>query len=164
MKRVLFLWMGCMLLVSTVASAEVKKGKDSFTNGINVGSYIQPENFFDTMFFIKTISDGTISYEFSISRIRGKNNILGDAPIQMKIDHYPVYELKHYRYKVTGPDSYGVEYNSDIKVKFPSELANQIKEAKRVAIQYEDVLGMEWPYVIPDDVLAEWKEVIATES
>lgn len=164
MKRVLALCMACMVLLSAVASAEVKKGKDSFTGGLNVGSYVKPENFFDTMYFIKTISDGYISYEFSISRIRGKDSILGDAPIKIKVGQYPVCELKDYRYKATGPDSYGVKYNSDIKVKFPSELANQIKDAKRVAIQYEDVLGMEWPYVIPDDVLAEWKEVINTEA
>lgn len=164
MKRVLLLCLACMMLVSAVASAEVKKDKDSFTGGINAGSYTNLQPFFNTMYFRKTMSDGYVTYEFSISRIGGKNSILGDAPIEIKIDQYPVYELRDIRYRSSGPDSYGVKHSSSISVKIPADLADKIREAKRVAFQYEEVNGMRWPYVLPDDVLAEWKEVINTEA
>lgn len=164
MKRVLLLCLACMMLVTAAVSAEVMKGKDSFTGGFYVSSWQYPEHFLKSIHFVKNIDEGVVSYDFSISRIRGKNSVLGNAPIEIKIDNYPVYDLKDYRYKLTGPDSYGVEYNSIIDVKFPTELAEKIKDAKRVAIRFEDARGIQYPYVLPDDVLAEWKEVINTEA
>lgn len=160
MKRILILCMACIVLFSGVVSAKVSKGKDSFTEESYVSSYINPKLYFSAMHFTKRISQNQKTYSLSLSLIRMRNSVLGNAPIEIKIDNYPVDTLKDYRYRLTGPDSYGVEYNSVLDVKFPSELAEKIKDAKKVAIRYEDVKGMRWPYTLPEATLSEWKEVI----
>lgn len=164
MKRVLLLFMVCMVFVSAVASAEVAKGKDSFTGGFNVSSHVAAEPFLKVLHLVKNVSDGGITYKLSLACIGSKENVLGDEPVEMKVDGQPVYELKEYRYKLSGPDSYGVLYNSVIDIKMPPELIGYIKETKRVAIRFRDARGISYPYVLPDDVLAEWKEVINTEA
>lgn len=164
MKRVLVLCMACMVLVSAVASAEVKKGKDSFTGGFNVSSHVAAEPFLKVVHLVKNVSDGGIMYKLTLSCIGSNKNVLGDEPIEMKVDGQPVHELKDYRYKLSAANSYGVLYNSVIEIKLPLDLIDQIKETKRVAIRFRDARGISYPYVLPDDVLAEWKEVINTEA
>lgn len=71
LKRILILCIVSVFLMSLGANAQVSKGKDVFTNGVDVASFIQPDNFFNTIHFVKNISEGIAKYEFSISRIRG---------------------------------------------------------------------------------------------
>lgn len=164
MKRVLLLCLACMVLVSAVASAEVKKGKDNFTGGFNVSSHVAAEPFLKVVHLVKNVSDGGIMYKLTLSRIGSNKNVLGDEPIEMKVDGQPVYELEDYRYKLSEANSYGVLYNSVMDIKLPLNLIDRIKETKRLAIRFRDARGISYPYVLPDDVLAEWKEVINTEA
>lgn len=163
MKRVLVLCMVCMFLVSAVASAEVKKGKDSFTGGMNVHCEMKSP-YSDSMKFSKNITGKQAIYKIKIIKSNLKKYLIADIPIELKIDQYPVCELKDYIYQVTGPDSYGVSYSSIMESKISLDIIEKIKVSNRIAIRFRDNDATKYPYVLPDDVLAEWKEVINTEA
>lgn len=164
MKRIFVLCIALVIVMSAVASAEVKKGIDSFTGESYVSSWQEPHPFFKTINFSKNMFSETTTYTLSASYMGSKDSVFGDAPFEIKIDEYPICKLTDYRYKLTGPDSYGVKYYSVINIIFPDDLALKIKDAKKIAIRYEDARGIKYPYTLPDYVLSEWKEVINTEE
>lgn len=165
MKRVLVLCMLIVVAFSGIVHAEIIKGTDSFSGEAYISSWQYPKPLLDTLNFHKDIkTDGEVSYTLSISQITSKDFVLEDFPIEVKIGNHAVQKLTDYRYKMTGPDSYGIKYNSMIDARFPAELAEMIKNAEKVAIRFEHAEGTRVPYVLPNNILSEWKEVIATEK
>lgn len=164
MKKILCLLSFMVVFSTSIASAEIVKGTDSFTNGISIYSGIEiSDAFLDRICLEKTIYDGILEYEMLIGCVQGEDFILKDKPIEIKIDEFPIYILDRYTYKKNQMLDNRYLYNSIIKTKVPLDIINKIRNSKRVAIRYENMLYQE-VYVFPDEVLTEWKQVIATEK
>lgn len=164
MKRILILCMACMVLMAGVASAEILKGRDSFTNGLSVSSSVEAKSIIQSMIFSKENDGGLLTYEIYIAETNMKEYIISNIPMEIKIDDFPTCKLKEYRYKITGPDSYGVNYNASITAIIPRDVVENIKNSKKVAIRFEDNYALRRIYVLPEATLNEWKQVIATEE
>lgn len=160
MKRVLLLWLACMMLLSAVASAEIKKDKDE--TGLYVASTIKkPEIGFEVKFTKNVVGNEHFYRMFVFVHSQFPEFLLGDSPITLSIDKYPSFDLDDYKYGITK----GVgQYYSSIQAKVSLDMIERIKNAKKIMLLCKSKDGP-LPYgMLSQDFLDEWKEVINTEA
>ncbi len=168
MKKIICLLSLFLLLNASLVNAEIRKGTDSFTNGISIRSYNEPESSLEPITsFKKILSNESASYEIMLRKselIELKGMLLADSPLELKIGNNPVLEIKDYKYKITKTHKdYLTFYNTVINAKIDKDVADKIRYADRVALRFE-CINYHDVYVLPDKVLNEWKQVIEVEG
>lgn len=164
MRRILFLCIVVIIFVSAVANAEISEGKDSFTGEKYISSHVDMDRYFNTIHFIKRINENKSSYLLTLTLNQTKDEVISDIPIEIKIDNFSVYKMDDYRYKLNGPDSYGIEYTSYMDIRIPIDIASKLKDSEKVLIRYEVNRGLKYLFLVPENVLSEWKKVITTDQ
>lgn len=163
-KRIILMVLCCMIFSVGVCSAEIFKHKDDFSNGNIIRSNIYTDKSCEEMLrwlsFYKTKSNNSIQYniavsnktlnKYGISNANGKINIDGET-FDLIISNYSKMPLSG----VTTHDAiYDISQNIEKK----------INSANRVALKITKNDGFQFVYVLPDEVLTEWKQVINTEK
>jgi hypothetical protein len=152
-----------MLLGIGQASAEITRGEDTFTGGATINSVISTPNpaDLDGLVFRKFANTDPKEYELWANRITSKSFLFSNTAIEIKIDSYPTEEIAIKKNGlITLAD--GRQY-SHITAPLTSGDIEKIKMAKRIALKFPTAVGS-YVYILPDAVLAEWKEVIAAEK
>lgn len=163
MKRIIIALMLIVLFGMTVASAEITRGKDTFTGAIIINSGVHEKTSeLKALYFRKIPQLKNVDYQIEAVRINFKEFIFSDTFMEIKIDDSPIQELPVKEAKkmslVRESDIY-----SSITILLPDDIIPQINTAKRIALKFQTAAGP-YVYVLPDSVLAEWKQVIATEK
>ncbi|WP_312337241.1 hypothetical protein [Anaerospora hongkongensis] len=163
MRKIALILSLMMLLGITVASAEITRGEDTFTGAVTINSGVhEKESELKSLYFRKIPQSKNVDYEIEATRINFKEFIFKDTFMEIKVDdglvqQFPVKEAKNMSL-VRESDIY-----SSITVLLPNDMIPQINTAKRIALRFQTVAGP-YVYVLPASVLAEWKQVIATEK
>lgn len=153
-----------MIFGISIVGAEVKKNHDGFTDGLKISSDVHPKWGADRVYFSKLITGELAEYQLLINERLGMDMSLKDQSVEIKIDNSPVQELMQYKYKINKTNDNKYMFNSVLTMKIPIETITEIINARRVALRFERNNGLPIVYVLPDEVLAEWKQVIATEK
>ncbi|WP_434132767.1 hypothetical protein KIAC18_000298 [Sporomusa sphaeroides] len=164
MKRIALILVLIMVLGMAVASAEITQGKDKFTGGNKINSVTETSNPSELKQLVlrKIITGNSPSYELWGERFTTKNFLFKKTFLEMKIDDTPIISIN---VKETSAMTYmdGPNMFSWVTVPISSDIVEQIKIANRIALRFQTASGS-YVYVLPDAVLAEWKEVIAAEK
>ena len=168
MKKIALVLTLAMLLGMAVANAEITRGKDGFTEYITIASDSYNEKAIITQVNLqKIITPETPQYELLLAGYGHKdvrNFILSNSLIEMRVDDLPVYKLPVENYSLQPvPGSYG-RVVSKGQFALPGKSIVEIKNSKRIAFRVTMEDGTRYVYVLPDAVLAEWKQVIALEK
>lgn len=164
LKRIVASLMLIMLLGTMVVNAEISRGRDEFTNGTVIGSYINVSDVIDSISLTKTVTPNTSEYE-----IVAKNKTLRDFAfaktfIEVKIDDNPTHRIDVKELSSIRVPSSLVTYWFSVKAPANDQIISELKLAKRVALRFQRVDNYSPVYVLPESVLAEWKEVINMEK
>ena len=162
LKKIVLI-LALIMLLTPVASAEVARGIDSFTGGTRVGSYSNVKDAVDSISLVKIISPGLVEYEISAGKRSTKEFLLSKTFIDIKIDNYTSHSIEIKKVELIPTDSPFV-HSSYVDAPISNEIVDEIKTAKRVALRFQTANGHSLVLVLPDTVLAEWKEVINTEK
>ena len=124
MKRIIVLCMVCMMLMSAVASAEIKKDKDE--TGLYVCSTIKRDIDGFTVQFKKNVVGDEVFYRISAyAHSKFREFLLKDEPISLLIDKYPAFYLDKYHYDVT--KGYNEYYSGIVNAEVPLDLVGKIR-------------------------------------
>lgn len=163
MKRILILCMVFVFALSGLASAEIESGLDKFTNNKEYFT-IYEAGYKESVGFTKII-DTTPLCKITFSKNVPDENRYTGKYAEIKIDNGLVENLEIVEntsmktgiYKSSGDFIW-------CKALVPQDTVNRLLNAKRVALKVYLEKSPADIYVLPDSVLAEWKEVIATEE
>lgn len=163
LKKIALVLCLTILLGMGIASAKITRGFDDFTGGmtINSGTIGEPLRL-KNLYFSKIVNTNPIQYEIQVVRETYRGNAFANTFIEIKIDDYPAYQITVKESNVI-PLVNKNDIYSDITVSVPYDIVQKIKDAKRIALKLPTGTGP-FVYVLPDNVLAEWKEVIAMEK
>jgi hypothetical protein len=153
-----------ILLSALPASAEIRHGRDEFTNGTVIGSYINVADVIDSIFLVKTVTSNSSEYEIGAKSKTLKDFAFAKTFIEVKIDENPTHKIEVKGVSSTRVPSSMVTYWFTVVAPANNQIISEIKLAKRVALRFQRVDNYSPIYVLPDAVLAEWKEVIAAEK
>lgn len=164
MKKLILLFLCCALMGGSICNAEIAKGVDQFTGGIKFISGVKgdDEATLRSLLFKKILSGNTEEYFMEADNFSYKDHALTDNFIEMRIDDNPTYTCIKHAYMDVGPME--GKFLAILTVKVPEEAIMQLKDAKRVALRFARNNGFQFVYVLPSEVLAEWKEVIKMEA
>lgn len=163
MKRVAFFLALIMVLGIAVVNAEIRQLKDDFSGSTKIVSYTALERPVDSLSLIKITGTNPkysvfaklkSSKEFSLVKTFWDLKIDDKVPVQLDVRVGGVMVASDNRYMIV----------SSATVDISDSLINDIKNAERVALRFQTEGGYTPVYVLPDAVLAEWKEVINTEK
>ncbi len=164
LKKVALILSLFMLLGMAVASAEITRGEDDFSGSPIINSWtkgMEPSQL-KSLYFRKYVNTSPLSYEIEASKITFKDFIFLGTFLELKIDNNPVQQLPIKEAKqmslVRESDIY-----SRIIVPVPKNTIEEIEKANRIALRLQTASGS-YVYILPDTILAEWKEVINTEK
>jgi hypothetical protein len=172
LKKVALVLSLLILLGIGTASAEITRGEDTFTGGVRIRSYIEIEKPIQTLSFIKIVGDGFTGYEMSATRKTydmpemrriGIKESFVKTNIEINIDGVSSHSIGVQNLTLN-PTNNSYIFTSGIKVVIPNDVSDKFKDAKRIALKFPIEDGTSLVYVLPDAVLAEWKEVINTEK
>jgi hypothetical protein len=163
LKKIVLILALLMLLGTMVTSAEITRGKDSFTGAVTINSGVHGNaSELESLYFRKIPQLKNVDYQVQATRTTFKDFIFTDTFMEIKIDDNPVQQLSVKEAKkmslVRESDIY-----SSVTIVVPPDLIPKINEASRIALRFQTASGS-YVYVLPPTVLAEWKQVIATEK
>lgn len=161
MRRVAAVLLGLMIFWLPVVQAEIKIYHDKFTNGKEFVSQYKESKYHDAIQFNKLIDGLDIKYYFDFfNKVYDRQKGYSKVAVEIKIDDNPVQYLDVKNIKMEDYDNeFFVECTT---VELPDEMIQQMLSAKRVAIKVYKENQAPGIIILPDDVLAEWKEVINT--
>jgi hypothetical protein len=164
MKRILILTILCTVFVFSSVSAEIRRSVDEFTGGTRIicNTYLEENKDLDVISFRKLIIQNLTEFEIYANSDTYKSMSLGREPIEINIDGAKNTKLEIKEYKKFLPIN-GKEFVAST-VSVPQEIMDQIKQANRIALKFTQNNGFTFVYVLPDNALAEWKQVINTEK
>lgn len=166
MKRILFLGIIIMFIFTSIAGAEIRRIPDVFTNGIVVLSddnskQINNISNLRSLYFRKIISEKDVEYYIKADNEIESKYILAKSPVEISIgSHQYILECKNY--KIFTP--LNGKTNAVLTVKIPQEVIEKLQITNRVALRFTQNNGNQFVYVLPDEVLAEWKQVIVVDK
>lgn len=167
-KRIILMVLCFMVISFSVCSAEIRKGQiDTFDNSFRINSLNHSIGDIEQFNFYKKKNELNVEYSFYI-----RKECLYEIQFGYIIDKFQIkinddiYDLKVLKQN-TQLNSYSFghafgEIIATIDVK--NELLNEFKNAKNIAVRLTYSDGTNDTANIPDEVLAEWKQVIATEK
>jgi len=158
----------CCMLFSSVCSAKISVHKDEFTGGVIICSNLKTDSSMkdklDALYWEKTLSTAEVRY---LSRLHVETFswcYFSKNPLQVNIDG------STYNVSCVGSDVFRtMERTNCLSADYMVDptIAEKIATAKRVAIKYQildtqfgDNRTKDCVYVLPDETLNEWKEVI----
>jgi len=167
MKKVILVAICCMLF-SSVCSAKISVHKDEFTGGIIICSNLKTDSSMkdklDLLYWEKTSSTAEVRYFNELGVETFSWCYFSRNPLQMNIDG-STYSVPCVESDVVKT----VEHTNFLSAgyKVDPTVAEKIATAKRVAIKYQmlntqfgDNRTEDCVYVLPEETLNEWKEVI----
>lgn len=163
MKKIILVLVSIMLLGIGQVSAEITRGEDKFTGGATINSVTNTSNpsDLDELVFRKFANTDPKEYEIWANRVTSKSFLFSNTTIEIKIDNHPTEEIAIKKNGlITLADG---QLYSHITAPLTSGIIEKIKMAKRIALKFPTA-SSSFIYILPDAVLAEWKEVIATEK
>lgn len=152
-----------------VCSADISSKQDEFSGGRTIESKnfidYSMRNLLDCIIYSKVVTKDAVKYALQTDvttiwdvpyqsiRINVDGDYTFDLPIS-NLDHWIVQEKKYDRTRYIA------------KFDIPNDAIEKIKNASRIALQCTITRrsGNQFVYVLPDNVLDEWKQVIATEE
>ncbi len=164
MKKVALILCLAMLLGIGVVSAEINRNSDYFSGGVSISSHTTMTYPVDRLSLIKTTGSASTEYSIFAKVTSSKEFSLVKTFIELKIDDAPTHSIDIREGSSLQATDNRYMISSSIKVPLAPEYIDEIKNAKRVALRFQTLGGYTPIYVLPDNVLAEWKEVIATEK
>lgn len=164
MKKLVLLFSCCIMIGISVCSAEIAKGIDQFTGGAKFisGTKGEDDATLGNILFKKIVTGTTEEYFIEADNEAYKERILADKSIEIKIDDNPICLLGNSNYKTYSPINW--KMLAVLTVNVPDNIIIKLRDANRVALRFTRNNGSQFVYVLPDNVLAEWKQVIATEK
>lgn len=168
MKRLALLVFCCILLSIGVCNAEIRRGKvDDFDGSLITSSVNHSIGKMDTLTFIKKYLNSKDIHNFYVNKNCVYEYQAGYAfeKAQLKIDE-KIYELKILKQNTNlASYSFGTAYgNISASLDINNELIELIKFSQKVTLRLSDSDGIHDTIEIPNYVLNEWKQVIATEE
>ncbi len=153
-----------MLMGIGAVSAEITRGEDDFTGSPIINSWTKGKEHsdFKSLYFRKYVNTSPLAYEIDIYKYTFNDFIFTDTFMEIKIDDNPILQLPVKEAKKM-PLANEYDIFSEIVVSIPNDVVEKIRDAKRVACRFQTASGS-YVYVLPDTVLAEWKQVIDTEK
>lgn len=111
---------------------------------------------------VKVIDKEDIYFEISIATDLMKKHDFSQEYAEVKIDGkiYKMGIIKNVKYKDTDNGLYSIESSA----KLPNESLASLKTAKNVVLRFHRENDHQDIVDVPDNVLAEWKQVIATDA
>ncbi len=163
LKRIALILSLIMLLGISAVNAKIGQGVDDFDGSKSVSSSTSIEED-GWLSFSKKTSSTSKEYFISSSLKTLRYIKFSREDAEIKIDDLPVQKIL-----VKDVGSMPSPLNSqiafiDVNIGVPAEIAQQIVSAKRLAIRIHKENNPPFVYVLPESVLAEWKEVMATEK
>lgn len=144
--------------ISLSADAYISERRDDFDDSKHVESY-NDVNYLDGIGLKKIITrNKDTQYVISLSSdVKNKEQRYSKKSVKLKMDD-DIFEVK-----VLSSFQYS-ENISTCEVEMPVDLVPKLIAAQKVSMRFYRENGLVNTINIPDNVLAEWKEVIATES
>lgn len=162
MKKIALMLTLAMLLSMAVANAEITRGKDTFTNDIRISSVSNEVPSLQWIGFYKILGNNSIRQEIRVAAYSYPYRLFSSDYAELKIDEGPIYKLSVSNSKFTPITNTKIYIFSTLEVK--DEIAEKIRDAKRIELRLYRDNGSSFVMILPDNVLAEWKEVIALEK
>ncbi len=164
MKKVVgLLIMLCCLCLSQVSYAEFDKRVDSFDETIRFYSVNQDVSDFVQLNFYKSFSKDKNEYYriYAATHFLKKYDFSKDYA-ELKIDGniYKVDVIKTEDYKYSNNGLYSIS----LTVEIPNEIIDDLLASNKVSLRFHRENGWEDIVDLPDEVLAEWKQVIEMEK
>jgi len=167
MKKVILVAICCMLF-NNVCSAKVSAYEDEFTGGMEIFSECKTNSNMNdelgTLILEKIVTTAEIQYTIELHSETFPWSYFSKSPLQINIDGstYNVLFVKSDVIKTVERTNLLSAY-----YKVDPTIAEKIATAKRVAIKYQildtqfgDNRTWDYVYVLPEEILNEWKEVI----
>lgn len=163
MKKIALI-LALMILGTMAVSAKIGHGTDDFDGSKWTTSGTSLDSGGKWIGFQRKTNDIEKEYYISFS-LKTFNYIkFSKDAAEIKIDNLPVQKLM-VKDASSMPSPLEAKMSFiDVRVVVPIELVQQIGSAQRIAIRIFKENSVPEVYVLPDAVLAEWKQVIATEK
>ncbi|HML33858.1 hypothetical protein [Sporomusa sphaeroides] len=162
MKRIALVLVLIILTGTMVVSAEIRTGTDSFTGGSRYtsGNYLDDEKWVG----LRKIIDGDkMLYELLFSEKDLKHVKFTQDNGEIKIDNNPINSII-IKETSSMPTINSALSHIRLSATISLEQIEPIKNANRVAFRFCKTDGTTSIIILPDAVLAEWKDVINTEK
>lgn len=163
MKRIVFLLvLVCLVGVCSDSYAKIHRNVDSFSENIGLSSYNELDSI-DSLQFYKIIKKNS-GKEYSLlldSNTRAERQLYSKEDAQIKIGGN-IYPLKVIRTEYKKFDY--ADDSAKVEVEIPQDIIEKLENTEKVSIRFFAEKGYDRTIDVPDSVLAEWKQVIATEK
>ena len=149
--------------IVSIVNADIRKKIDSFDETRIIRSVNQKIGDLAQFNFTKNIGEkNSINYLLYASSHLMKNNAYTKDFVEIKIDGeiYKINVTKNIDYKDTDHGLYAISTTAQ----FTDESIKALKTASKVTLRFHRENGFTDVVQLPDNVLAEWKEVISTEK
>lgn len=163
MKRIALILFLMVMLTMAVASAEIRHEEDKTANRTTIRSDNYISESVDFISLIKTVSSNSTQFRIVAEKRTIKDFAFTKTFIEMQIDENPVHMLEVGEIS-TIPTVSSVLFWFSIEVPVPHDIINELKTAKQVALRFQRVDAYSPVVILPDNILAEWKEVINTKK
>lgn len=165
MKKLALLFICFMFVGGSFCSAEIVENKDNFTGGklliSNTSCKLDMENKLKWFSLYKNINHNNVSYKLKASVTTYDKFTLSENKAEISLDTGNVFFLEVINRRDIPIDS---KHNVAVNYEISQEVIQGIRESNRVALRFTQNNGSQFVYVLPDSVLAEWKQVIATKE
>lgn len=163
MKRLVCLLLCFVAIGSNICNAKVFEKQDDFTGGKIIISHYDADvrNSVDRITLKKIIGNRNNEYEFAAAVKANEKFTLANRGAQINIDKIYSYEIP-----IINRMDVPVRYEHIVSVDYQAsaEIIEKLQSATRVAFRFTQNNGFQFVYVLPDEALEEWKQVIATED
>lgn len=164
MKKIILMFVVMLMAGGSVASAKITHGVDEFEGAAIINSIQNPKDSgLVSLMFQKISGSKEQIFKIEVQANTFPKLTLAKEPVMIKIDDNLKHTLQVNGYKnITAV--FGRDVFTRLDVEVPLAVINELKVANRVALKFTQNNGSTFVYVLTDDVLNEWKEVIATEE
>lgn len=162
LKKITLILFFMMFLTIAVASAEIRHEKDKAVNRTTIRSDNYVSESVDFISLIKTITPTSVQYEIVAEKRTIQDFAFTKTFIEVQSDEKPIHMIEVGEVSTT-PTVSSVLFWFSVKAPVQEEIINELKAAKQVTLRFQRVDDYSPVVVLPDNVLAEWKEVINAE-
>jgi hypothetical protein len=163
LKKIALILTLAILLGMAVANAEIRRGTDKFSGGNVIGSYSNISDTVDSIVLFKIVTPTSVEYAISARKSTVKEYAFSKTFLELKVDNEISHKIEVQEVLSLPTDKPFINWNS-VKAPVSLEIIDQIKNGKRVALRFQVIGGYSPVVVLPDEVLVEWQQVIATEK
>ena len=165
MKKIAFVLLLILILGAIPATAKITVYRDSFTSE-NEYSVLTKHYTHNQLLFIKKFEDGKPTYTLYITYRTFVPEEQFQLPIEIKVDDLPVISLKE-KEEVSMSKINRFDYDNSLKKSkliIPPHVIDLIRDGKSVKFRVLKGKAYSVTIALPDDVLAEWQQIINTEK